>query len=341
MDGKAYLAGPYKGAPLSLVVVVPAVSGPYDLGNVAVRAAIYVNPVTAQVTTISDPLPQILDGIQLRGKSLRVNIDRPNFALNPTNCRPAVRRRDDLRRSGHGRQPHELLPGGELRGDALQAEADSEPLRRRQAAWPSGDQGGPADQAGRSQPAPAPRSRCQRASFSTTATSGRSARGRSSRPNQCPDGSLLGTAEAVTPILDQPLRGNVYLRSSNHNLPDLVADLEGQIDIELAGKIDTVKGGSLRTTFASVPDAPVTEFTLQSGRRQTGPSAEQRKPLRQAANTRDQDGRPEQRQAEDQDQAERPLRLERRATSGTADEPVSFDRGRRARQWGPRGESQR
>ncbi len=80
--------------------------------------------------------------------------------------------------------------------------------------------------------------------------------------DNCPRGSLLGTAEAVTPLLDQPLRGNVYLRSSNHKLPDLVADLEGQIDIELAGKIDTVKGGSLRTTFEAVPDAPVTEFTL-------------------------------------------------------------------------------
>jgi hypothetical protein len=79
----------------------------------------------------------------------------------------------------------------------------------------------------------------------------------------CPAESVIGTAEAVTPLLDQPLKGNVYLRvNPAHELPDLVADLRGQIDIELAGKIDTVNHGSLRTTFENVPDAPVTSFRL-------------------------------------------------------------------------------
>jgi hypothetical protein len=74
---------------------------------------------------------------------------------------------------------------------------------------------------------------------------------------------VLGSAEAVSPLLDQPLKGNVYLRTNpNHKLPDLVADLRGQIDIELVGKIDTVNHGSLRTTFEGVPDAPVTRFKL-------------------------------------------------------------------------------
>ena len=86
VDGRVYLAGPYKGSPLSLVVVIPAVSGPYDLGVVAVRAAISVDPVTAQVTTTSDPFPQIFDGIPLRTRSIQVSLDRPGFAVNPTNC---------------------------------------------------------------------------------------------------------------------------------------------------------------------------------------------------------------------------------------------------------------
>ena len=93
LPGKVYLAGPYKGAPLSLAVVTPAVSGPYDLGNVVVRAAINVDPVTAQVTAFSDPLPQIIGGIPLRAASVRVNLDRPDFILNPTNCAPSSRRR--------------------------------------------------------------------------------------------------------------------------------------------------------------------------------------------------------------------------------------------------------
>ena len=72
----------------SLAVITPAVSGPYDLGNVVVRAALHVNPETAQITAVSDPLPQILEGIPLRLRSIRVNLNRPNFTLNPTNCDP-------------------------------------------------------------------------------------------------------------------------------------------------------------------------------------------------------------------------------------------------------------
>ena len=80
--------------------------------------------------------------------------------------------------------------------------------------------------------------------------------------DNCPSTSILGQAEVTTPLLDQPLRGNAVLRSSNNALPDLVLDLRGLIDIVLVGQIDTVKGGSLRTTFHTVPDAPVSSFNL-------------------------------------------------------------------------------
>ena len=73
---------------MSLVVVVPAVSGPYDFGNVAVRVAVYVNPATASLTAVSDPLPRIVSGVPLRLRSVQVNLDRPAFVLNPTNCDP-------------------------------------------------------------------------------------------------------------------------------------------------------------------------------------------------------------------------------------------------------------
>ena len=109
-SGKVYLAGPYKGAPLSLVAVVPAVSGPYDLGNVAVRAAIHVDPVTAQVTTVSDPLPQILEGIPLRTRSMIVDLDRPGFTFNPTNCAPF-----SIERHGLGGRRGQRAPIGHSR----------------------------------------------------------------------------------------------------------------------------------------------------------------------------------------------------------------------------------
>ena len=260
-SGKVYLAGPYKGAPLSLAVVTPAVSGPYDLGNIVIRVALRVDPETAQVTAVSDPLPRILEGIPLRLRSVQVDLDRPNFTLNPTSCEPSQVRGTISGTEGGVASPVNFfqvgncgsldyapklsltLSGGLARRGhpAIHAVLDARPgeaaTRRVSVALPKGEllDNGHIDTI------------CTRVQFAADA---------------CPAGSALGTAQAKTPLLDAPLKGKVYLRSGTNKLPDLVADLEGQIDIVLVGKIDTVSGGSLRTTFSSVPDAPVDEFRL-------------------------------------------------------------------------------
>jgi hypothetical protein len=79
--------------------------------------------------------------------------------------------------------------------------------------------------------------------------------------HNCPESSLVGTAKVVTPLLDKPLSGNAYLRSSSHGLPDVALDLQGQFDIETAARINSVNGG-LRATFEGIPDAPVSEIEL-------------------------------------------------------------------------------
>jgi hypothetical protein len=86
LGGNAYLAGPYKGAPLSMVTVTPAVAGPFDLGTVVVRVALNVNPETAQINAVSDLIPDVFGGVKLDIRSIDVNVDRPQFMLNPTNC---------------------------------------------------------------------------------------------------------------------------------------------------------------------------------------------------------------------------------------------------------------
>jgi hypothetical protein len=78
---------------------------------------------------------------------------------------------------------------------------------------------------------------------------------------KCPQASIYGSAKVTTPLLEAPLQGPVYLRSSNNKLPDLVVDLKGQIGIVLDGRIDN-KGGGIRTVFSNVPDAPISTFTL-------------------------------------------------------------------------------
>jgi hypothetical protein len=259
--GKIYLAGPYKGAPVSLMFVVPAVSGPYDLGNVAVRAATFVDPVTAQISTISDRIPEILDGIPLRIRYLHFDFDRSNFTLNPTNCDPltvgvdvlgnegaVAQRSADFQVANCANLPFAPKLGLKLKGSTKRR---GHPALR--AVLRAGD-----DEANIARTVVTmPKSLLlDNSHIGTVCTKVQFA------ADACPAASVYGRAMVETPLLDEPLSGPVYLRSSKHKLPDLVADLEGQIDLELAGRIDSPKNGGLRTRFQSVPDAPVTKFVL-------------------------------------------------------------------------------
>ena len=86
LSGQVYLTGGYRGAPYGLSIVVPMVAGPFNLGSVLLRAAIAPDPSTGALTIAGDPLPQILDGVPLRIRTIEVSIDRPEFVLNPSFC---------------------------------------------------------------------------------------------------------------------------------------------------------------------------------------------------------------------------------------------------------------
>ena len=266
VSGSVYLAGPYKGAPLSLAVVTPAVAGPFDLGTVVVRNALEVNPETAQVHAVSDPLPTILQGIPLNLRSVVIKMDRPDFTLNPTDCNPlAVTgsatsvfnqgvslsspfQADECGRLKFAPKLKLSLKGGTRRAQypalraVLTTRKDDANIASTVVALPHSEFLAQNHI----------RTICTRVQFAAGAGNGA----------ECPKGSIYGEARATTPLLDAPLSGPVYLRSSNNPLPDLVAALHGQIDVDLVGRIDTVKGG-IRTTFAQVPDAPVSRFVLE------------------------------------------------------------------------------
>jgi hypothetical protein len=262
VTGHAYLAGPYKGAPLSLAIVTPAVAGPYDLGTVVVRAALYVNPETTQITVKSDSIPTILQGIPLDVRTIAVRMDRPQFTLNPTSCEKmsvggeatsllgvtsplstpfqvggcrslafkpklSLALKGSTKHTGHPALTATLTmpPGNANVGSAQVTLPHAEFL----------DQGHI-------------RGTCLRPQLAS---------------HSCPADSVYGFAKAWSPLLDQPLAGPVYLTTGfGYQLPALVADLNGQIEVQLHGKVDSGREDGLRNTFEVVPDAPVSKFVL-------------------------------------------------------------------------------
>jgi hypothetical protein len=277
--GKVFLAGPYNGAPLSLAVVTPATAGPFDLGTSVVRVALFVEPETAQVHAVSNPIPDVFGGTQLSVRSININLDRPKFTLNPTSCGP-------LATAG-------LLNGG------------------------GGDPANPAAFSAFPVSTPFQTSGCGALDFKpklfTRLYGGRKATKRAQHPkfravliaregdanigraavtlphsefldqshirtictrvqlaaHKCPDGAVYGYARAQTPLLDDELSGPVYLLASDHPLPDLLVDLRGQVNIRLRGVISSVKGGRIKNVFYPLPDVPVSKFvlTMKGGKR--------------------------------------------------------------------------
>jgi hypothetical protein len=271
LAGSAYLAGPYKGAPLSMAVITPAINGPFDLGTTVVRVALNVNPKTAQVNAVSDAIPDVFGGVKLDIRSIDVNVDRTKFMINPTNCAAQA-------------TTGSINGGG---GDPASASA-----------WSS-----------YAVSAPFQASECNKLGFKPKLHTRLFAKGNTSRAKHpklrailetrngdanvlrnalslphalfldqgniktvctrpqlasqtCPKASVYGHAEAKSPLLSNKLKGPVYLVSSDHELPDLVANLRGQVNIQLYGVISSKHGG-IKTVFNEAPDVPVSKFILR------------------------------------------------------------------------------
>jgi hypothetical protein len=264
--GHAYLAGPYNGAPLSLAIITPAVAGPFDLGNVVVRAALYINPDTAQVTVKSDPIPSILQGVPTDIRSIEVKIDRPEFTLNPTNCEAmaitgeAISTQNQIaplsdRFQVGGCQGLPFKPVFQASTQGKTSKANGASLTVKVAQKP-----GEANihKVALTLPLalPARLTTLQKACTETQFAL---------NPAACPPGSFIGTAKAITPLLSVPLTGPAILVShGGAAFPDVVFLLQANergdtIRIDLDGKTD-IKKGITHSRFETVPDAPIASF---------------------------------------------------------------------------------
>ncbi len=262
--GKIYMAGPFQGAPLSLVAVTPAIAGPYDYGTVVVRVAIHINPVDAHVVADSETVPEIIGGIPIRMRSIQVNIDKPDFMINPTNCsqfsvlsegvgdqgtqasfsspfaavdcatlpfgpRMAIRQLGGHKATGRGKDPSLQLDLKTRAGDAN--------LKSLTVTLPNAFE---IDQKHLG-------NICSEKELAATQCAGRQA---------------IGTATTKTPLLDQPLSGPVYAVSGSGGLPRLAFVLNGQVDLLPRAETFTTKGSRLSTTAPVIPDAPIGHFRL-------------------------------------------------------------------------------
>ncbi|MGH2974083.1 MAG: hypothetical protein ACRDLL_04345 [Solirubrobacterales bacterium] len=267
--GDAYLAGPYKGAPLSLAVITPAVAGPYDLGTIVVRAALRIDQNTGQATATSDPIPSILQGIPLDVRSIDVSLDRPKFTLTGTSCDPSSIEGSVTSTLGQIAPLTSRFQLGECTGLAFKPKLGIRLFGSSTRGGHPGLRGTVTMPEGGANIAEAsvalPHSEfLDQSHIGTVCTRVQFAEG-DGNGSACPVASIYGTAAATSPLVDYSLEGSVYLRSSSHQLPDLVAVLHGPpsqpIAVDAVGRIDSVKG-AIRTTFEGVPDLPVSSFVL-------------------------------------------------------------------------------
>ena len=265
VSGHAYMAGPYKGAPLSIVVIVPAVAGPFDLGAVVDRVALYVNEYTTQIHAVADPLPTIRDGIPLDARSIELRLDRPSFTLNPTSCEAKAIEGQVTTQAGQTVGLNNRFQVGEcerlgfkpslklsLKGATKRA---GHPALKAVLTYPK--KGAYANIASAQVALP-------HSEFLDQGSIGKACTKTLITVRACPASSIYGKVKAWTPLLDKPLEGPVYLVGGyGYKLPAMVAELNGQIRALLVGKVDTGKSGGIRNTFEAAPDAPVEKFVLE------------------------------------------------------------------------------
>jgi hypothetical protein len=267
VSGHAYLAGPYKGAPLSLAIVVPATAGPFDLGTIVVRAAIYLDLRSARLTAVSDPIPGILGGIPLDVRTVNLVLDREQFVQTGTSCDPGTvvgavtsalgqvapllsrSQLGDCRQLGFKPRVSLGIFGNLARNGHPSLRAVFRP-RGNEAGLQSAAVGLPD---GELLDIHNLRALCPR----------------QLPAGLCPAGSRLGYARIASPMLEGTLRGPIYVRAPSRGLPDLLVDLRlNHFHLLLNGRT-TTSGDRLGVRFDALPDVPVSKaaFTLEGGPR--------------------------------------------------------------------------
>lgn len=275
-----FLTESYEGAPFGFLIKVPLKVGPFELDTQVVRGKIEVNPITARVTVVTDPLPQIVDGVPVDMRSAYVVFDRHEFVFNPTNCAsqeiagtatgteppgvsgPAVNAPLSSRFQVGSCQSLKFAPTVSVATGAHGSKANGSSLKFK-ISYPKGAVGTQSWFRGTKfdipKQLPARLTTLQKACLAATFETNRAA---------CPKQSAIGTAIVHTPVLPVPLEGKVYFVSyGGAKFPDVVIVLSGDnVNIQLTGET-LIKAGVTSATFRNLPDVPFEniEVTLPTG----------------------------------------------------------------------------
>ncbi len=265
-QGKMYLSGPFNGAPLSLAAITPALAGPYDYGTVVVRVAIKIDPLDAHVIADSETVPEIVGGIPLRLRSIQVDINRPNFMINPTNCSEFQTVSEGVGDEGTAvafSSPFIAVNCGTLpftpKMTITQVGGRKSTARGKNPGLQFNLDTSPGDANLKSVSVTLPRSfeidqehlgnLCDKSELAT---------------DQCRGKAAIGTVIDETPLLEKPLQGNAYAVTGLGGgvLPHVVFILGGQVTVMPQGESETINDGELKTTIPVIPDVPIGHFRL-------------------------------------------------------------------------------
>ncbi|MGN6202240.1 MAG: hypothetical protein ACTHNY_07540 [Solirubrobacterales bacterium] len=268
LEGSIYLTGPYRGAPFGVALAFPAKIGPFDLGTMAVRGTVRVDRLSGRVKIETDPLPRLFEGTAMRFQSIGLAIDRPGFIHNPTSCAPRAVTATVTSTAGAVAQlsrPYRA-PG-----------CVSLPFRPRfSAAVSGGSKRGQRPSLKIAARVPGGGSNLRAATFALPrpltfdpAGLGALCGTGAAQEGSCPAGAAVGTAQARSPLIETPLRGEVFAtRPKQGHLPDLWISLSGG-GLDVALRVDTGEShGRAKASLREVPDMPISSLrmTLHGGR---------------------------------------------------------------------------
>ncbi len=270
-EAPIYISGPYDGAPYGLVIAVPVIAGPFNLGTTVVRGKIEVDPQTSQLTITTDPVPTILNGVPVNMRTINAVIDRKEFMFNPTNCNPQSFSGTATSTEGTNAPLSSPFQVGSCRSltfkPGFKVSTSAKTSRTQGASlhvtMTLPDEGGLSSTANVQRvrvslpkQLPTPLKTLQKACLEKTFAE---------NPKNCPVASQVGTVKVSTPVLPGGLTGTAYFVShGGAKYPELIMVLVGEngVAVQVHGETQISKAGITTATFATVPDVPFSSFEL-------------------------------------------------------------------------------